>query len=343
MDIWNGAFQQIPDEPIKSRSYLYASELGTPFIEAFLKMKGTPFTNTFSGTNRCKMEVGKLMESIVRFVLKRAGIMKAAQKTVDHQISGLLEVHGRLDFIAGGAVDLQQAETCTSVIKILFQDLEYPPIFAWIADQTLNYARKLAGRSNEPLELYVMEVKSLSDFVYRMLEQAVRAMNFHHVQVYHYLLGENMKIGKVTYISREDARLMEKTVPNNKESHREYENWITEITDYYRSNTRPPLEPLMVFNEDTCSFNKNTIGVEWSKYLKLLYGFETGQDYRNYAMPKVESWNRVYKRCVGCQNMTAANKEHIAEAKKLFPDWDRLVDLGKLKGVTREENQEAAA
>lgn len=342
-DVWNGAFQQMEDEPIKARPYLHASELGAPFIETFLKMKGTPYTNTFTGANRRKMEMGKMMEAIVRFVLKRAGILKMNQENVDYQIPGYLETHGRLDFVAGGAVDLQQADECNALIKVMFDELAFPKIFQWIADQTLQYARQLAGRPNQPLDLYVLEIKSVGDFMYRLLEKATRALNFHHMQGFHYLLGKGMKTGKVTYVSREDGRLLEKIIQNNGDSYREYEAWIVKMTDFYNGGVRPPLEPLILFDETNCSFTKNIIGVEWSKYLSMLYGFETAQDYRNFAEPKVKNWNYVYKRCVECQNLTAGNKDHITEARKMFPEWDRMVDMGKLRGVLMQDNGEAVA
>lgn len=342
-EIWNGCLNQVEDEPLKARSYLHASELGGSFVDIFYRMKATPYTNKFSAVNMRKMEIGKLMEGIVRFVLKRAGLLKVAQENVDYQIPGMLETHGRLDFVAGGQVDLKQAESTVAFIKLLYEELGWPERYLTIADNTLEYARKLAGKDNRNvLALYVMEIKSVGDFVYRMLEAAARPMNFHHLQGFHYLIGKGMKKAKIEYVSREDGRLMEKTIINGKESYQEYQTWIGQMTDYYKTGKQPPLEPLILFNEDSCSFNKNTVGVEWSKYLTMLYGFENPEAYRNYTIPKVEAWNRVFKRCVGCMTMTQANKDYITEAKKLFPDWDRLVDLGKLKGVLREENQEAA-
>lgn len=334
-EIWNGAFDNMESETIKAREYLHASELGNSFIEIYYKLRGEPYTNTFSVINRRKMEAGKLFEGIVRFVLKRAGILQKAQEKVDHQIKGCLATHGRLDFVAGGKIDIMQSEQCTTLIKILFDELEFPPIYQQIADNTLAMVQRLAGKKNESLHNYILELKSVSDFVYRLIEGATRPMNTHHLQNFHYLLGKDMPTGKVAYLNRDDVRLMEKKVDNDAKSFEEYKKWIEQMTDYHRSTTPPPKEPLILFHRDTCSFNKNTMGVEWCKYLKKIYGYATTEDFRTDIMPKVTSMNYVFGRCVNNSTMTADNLKVIKEATALFPEWEYYVNLGKLRKEKR--------
>lgn len=334
-DIWNQSFETIQDEPIKVRNYLYASELGNSFIEIYYKLRGVPYTNTFTVVNRRKMEAGKLFESIIRFVLKRAGILKRSQQIANYQIPGLLETHGRLDFVAGGTVDLQQAEDCTELIKSLFEELEFPGIYLDIADKVFDMVKGLAGKK-DTLHTYILELKSVADFVYRLIENSPRALNFHHLQNYHYLLSLKRPLGKVAYLNRDDVRLMEKKVLNNDASYKEYAEWIGEMTDFHRDIIPPPKEELILFHSDTCSFNKNTTGVEWCKYLKMIYKFDTPEDYRNYILPIVKSMNYVYDRCVNTSVLTDDNKAKIKEYRKLFPNWDHLVDVGKLRKVKKD-------
>lgn len=335
-EIWNQSFETVPEEKIKKRNYLYASELGNSCIEIFYKLKGEPYTNTFSAANRRKMEAGKLFEAIVRYVLKRAGILKKSQQEANCQIPGCLEVHGRLDFIAGGQIDIAQAEECNGLTKILFDELEFPRIYLDIANQTFEMVKRLAGQKNDTLQVYVLELKSVSDFVYRLIENATRPLNFHHQQGFHYLYALKMKVGKVGYINRDDVRIMEKKIENNAESYKSYAAWIEMMSDYVISNTVPPKEPLVLFHRDTCTFNKNTMGVEWCKYLTKIYGYADPQAFRNDMEDRVKKWNYTYSRCVDCKEMTDENMRQITEARKMFPEWDNLVDLGKLRKAKKE-------
>lgn len=333
-DLWNEAFD-FSEPPIKPREHLYASELGVSYIETYYKLKGVPYTNTFTAGARRKMEAGKLFEAIIRFVLKRAGILKRHQEKVDHQIKGFLPVHGRLDFIAGGSVDIRQATEFSSLIKILFDELEFPSIYLKIAEKLVEHLKSTKG--GKVMHTYILETKSVSAFVYELIEKAMRPMNFHWVQNYHYLLGKDMPLGKVIYINRDDVRIMEKMVYNDKDAYQAYSGWVGQMSDYWRSQQVPPKEPLILWWDDTCNFGKNTMGVEWCKYLAMIYGYKTTAEFREYITPIVQRFNRVMLRCVNCAKLTDDNHLVIAEAKKLFPQWDNMVDLAKLRRVKLAE------
>jgi hypothetical protein len=328
-DIWNDSFIE-EDEPVRKRNHLHASELGNSFIDIWYKLRGTPYTNTFTDAARRKMEAGKLFEGIIRMVLKRAGILKKAQVEANHQLNGMLAVHGRLDFLAGGKVDLVQAEECLAFMKKFYEELEFPKIYQKIAEKAFEMVKDLAGKTNVPLWIYILELKSVADFVYRLIEDSPRPLNSHHIQIYHYLFALDMKgFGKVDYINRDDVRIMEKKVYRNEQSHKEYASWIEQMTDYANDIVPPPKEQLIIYHKDTGNFAKNTTGVEWSKYLTLIYGYKTTQDFRDHVMPLVKSWNYTMDRCVKCSTMTAENLKAIQAAKTMFPNWDELVDWGK--------------
>jgi hypothetical protein len=165
-------------------------------------------------------------------------------------------------------------------------------------------------------------------------------MNAHHLQGYHYLIGTSYKIAKVDYINRDDVRLMEKIIVKDNANLLEYSNWIEKMTDYVKSGTVPPKEPLILWYPDTCTFAKNTTGVEWCKYLTKIYGYEDAEAFRNHIGPLVKSFNYVYDRCVGNKTLTDDNKKNIQAAKQFFPDWDTLVDRGKLRAVLQEGEKE---
>ena len=341
--IWNQAFEQIEPEIQKPRAYLYASELGNSFIEVYYKLRGVQYTNTFTVVNRRKMEAGKMFESIVQYVLKRAGILQKAQLVTDYQIKGCLETHGRLDFVAGGKINIEQAEQCIEAYKAFCAEINFPPIYQAIADKFFAGIKDLAGTKNYQLATYILELKSVSDFVFRLIEGSKRPLNYHHIQNFHYQLASGIHLGRVCYINRDDVRLIEKPVIHNEASYKEYATWIEKMTDYSMSPIPPDKEPLIVWHADTCSFGKNTVGVEWCKYLTMIYGFATAEAYRDAIMPTVTGWNRVMERCVKNYAMTDDNKQKIQEAKKFGFDWDRLVDLSKLRVVKLQEGKERVA
>jgi hypothetical protein len=339
--IWNTAFINRPEEINKPRGHLHASELGGSMIEIFYKLQGEPYTNTFSDVNYRKMEAGRMFEAVVRFVLKRSGILKKSQQEANFQFPGLLATHGRLDFVAGGQIDQEQIENCAALIRIMFEELEFPTIYLRIAEAMLQYLQTLVGKNQ--LKVYVLEIKSVSDFVYRMLENAVRPLNSHHLQAFHYLLSKEMPVAKLDYVNRDDVRINEKLTFNDKANLKEYKDWIEQMSDYVYSNTVPPKEDVILFFEDSCTFTKNTTGVEWCKYLTKIYGYPTTQAFRDHIMPMVDTFNYVYKRCVNPNiKLTDDNHKRIREAKVLFPNWDYLVDLGKLRKVQKETRNATA-
>ncbi len=70
--------------------------------------------------------------------------------------------------------------------------------------------------------------------------------------------------------------------------------------------------------------------VEYSSFLTKLYGYERPDIYRSRWDKTISSFNRTYKRAVNSDKMTALNLATIVEAKKYFPNFDDLVDLGKI-------------
>lgn len=340
--VWDEVFDKAP-EPIKERDYLYASEVGSSFLEVYLKMRGVQPTNYPTSVARMKMEAGKVWESIVRMVLKRAGILKSSQQKVDFALPGLLSVHGRLDFIAGGLVDLDQIADSSIAIKTLWQELDMPVVYQEIADNQLKEVFKDTNYpSNQVLYAEeVLEVKSVSKYVWDMIESTGKPAAYHLNQIFHYSYGLNKAQGRVVYINRDDCRIKEMQVANSVENLYNYTSWVTAMTDYWNAQDEPPREDLIGFNPIDFKFRKKTMEIEWSRYLTLIYGFKSPQEYRDYAAPKAKRFNDTFKRCVEAKKMTSLNLERITEAKKDFPNWDEMVDRAKAAGVEISDEPEA--
>lgn len=311
--VWNDTIGNKPERPATARERVWASELGKPNIEIFLKMRGVPATNPPNQRSKRKFSAGNLFEWIVSIILKRAGILKSAQKWVGHQYPGLLEVSGKIDFVAGGIPDYENFEA-------KLKEMELPEDFL-IASEAVVEHFKL--KYPEGLADMYLEIKSCSSFMMNSMEKTNRSSRNHRLQLFHYLKSENYPRGNVVYICRDDLRMLEVPVQNPSEVEEEYKTAISEITGYYNRHKNtpiekiikqigtdsepqwvynpmkleglPPLEKYVVWDDDLGKFARNW-GVEYSSYLTMLYGFLTQLEFEEAVNPTVGRWNRVLAR-----------------------------------------------
>jgi hypothetical protein len=94
----------------------------------------------------------------------------------------------------------------------------------------------------------------------------------------------------------------------------------------------PPKELEVTYDPETGRFNTN-YKVEYSNYLSLIYGYKSPKEYRDTWDSRVSSWNRVFKRIVTGENITAKNKDIILDAKQVFPNFEELAEQAKANGI----------
>lgn len=335
--VWDTAFEEIRQDTIIPRDYLYASELGTSHIDCFLKMKGEPYTNTFTSNARRKMEAGKVWESIVLFVLSRIGIIKDHQGKHDLKLDGLLSVHGKLDFLAGGFIDIEKAKEINREAKFFMETLRMPSIYTDIAERMITEILTESGTKDVKLDMYVLECKSVSAFVYDLVESRGEPTMNHRLQTLHYLMGESLPLGKVIYINRDDCRIKEMSVHNNDENLADYKAWLAPISHAIATDMLPKLEPLITYSPATGKFYKNTVGVEWSRYLTKLYGYESPTAYRDDIGDKVTKINYAFKRVIEGKKMTESNSAALNIAAEYFPNMEELIEDASNRGLVLAE------
>lgn len=327
-EIWNAALASRVERPTQERDRLWASELGKPNIELFLKMRGVEPSNPPNPRSKRKFEAGNMFEWIIGIVLKRAGILKDAQTRVPFTYPGLLEVSGRIDFIAGGIPDYEHYKDSLSA-------LELPEFFMRGAQAIIEH---FAEKYPEGLADMPLEIKSCSSFMMDSMERTGNASKNHRLQLFHYLKSLNFPRGNVVYICRDDLRMFEVSVENPGETEAEYQKAIQEITVFYNAHKDtpiekflikpdsadelqwkwipleglPPLEKNIVWDNDLKKFSRNW-GVEYSSYLTMLYGYPTQLEFEEAVMPAVARWNRVLGRIKNQDKMTPKNLLVIAE------------------------------
>ncbi len=331
IDVWNASLI-IPDTKHEPRDRIYASELGGSMIDRYLKMTGVQQTNPPNERSLRKFQAGNLWEWVIGFILKRAGILQQRQSRITHQYDNMLEVSGKLDFIAGGKPDWDIAKNEVEVLDLPER----------LFDMCVSIITQLQNTWSEALPEIILELKSQGSFVYEKTEKTGKANPNHELQIFHYLKALKMPEGHIVYVCREDCRMTETFVYNPSEIELLYKQDIETITGYYNAKQMPPKEKHILFDERVGTFSKNW-KVEYSPYLTKIYGFENAFSFFNTYAGKVSQWNRVLKRCVEGAKMTAANLEIIADAKLIYPKWDEAVDIAKaLKEQGIEVGEEVA-
>lgn len=318
-EVWNQSLTVRPERPLVGRDYVWASEIGGPMIDRYLKMIGTPMSNAPNMRSLRKFQAGDIWEWLCALVLKRAGILIEAQTKLSFQYDGLLRTSGKLDFLAGGQPDWAKARAEMS-------NLGLPEMLQNASLAIINRLESSYGY--EPLKEIVLEIKSCSSFMYSKYEKSGQANANHRSQIFHYLKSLNAREGHVIYVCKDDCLLQEFGIFNPSYVEDEYRADLEDITHYYQTRTTPDKEKEILFDYSLFRFEKNW-KLEYSNYLTHLYGFKEPMDYREKVDKPIASWNRTFKRCVVGAKMTEKNLIAIGEAKQVFPNFDELVDRAK--------------
>lgn len=323
--LWNAAVYS-RQRPLEPRDYCYASEMGGALIDRWLKMRAVEQTNPPNMRSLRKFEAGNLTEWLVRFVLSRAGLIKETQERVNIEYDGLVPVHGRLDFLVGGFIDIEKAKADVKSLH-LPESIEASSLY--IAENLFN------EYGNAEFETKVMEIKSCSSFVMDAMEKEEKPIKRHIYQLYHYMKGLNVT-GELVYICKDDLRMKCFEFEATPELERMYVSDLMAITKFHTSDVRPDAEPLISLENG--KFKKN-FEVEYSSYLKLIYGFETPREYSDTVKSKVSRWSRVVARYAMGENITKKNEEVRAEIEREGYDFESVVNEAKKFGVEQEEEQ----
>jgi len=316
--VWNDSIEMgRPDKEVKPRDYLWASELGGSVIDIFLKLKGITPTNPPNFRANRKFEAGNMMEWVVEMVLRRAGICVDAQKWVSHEYPGLLRVTGRVDFLAGGKPDWQIAEKA-------LEDLQLPEFFGRATKSIITH---LKNEYPSGLPVIGLEVKSCSSFMFeKYLKGEVNTG--HQLQLFHYLKSGGFNEGHIVYICKDDLRMLEIGIANPSPVEDVYRAKIEEISNYYKNDQQPPLEPELIFDNGRVSSNWK---IEYSAFLTHLYGYKEPENYRERWKYDIPAFNRVLSRISKGQPVTENNKVKIVKMAALIP---------ALKGIDKLEQKD---
>ena len=323
-NIWNDVVVSPRDREMQRRDYAYASEMGYPLIDRFLKMNAIPMTNPPNDRARRKFFGGNVWEMIVWMAFNFAGLIISKQDTVWVD-EGAIRVKGKLDFLIGGKPDFDRAR----------KEIEGLPM----PDDMKAFFNKCLVRMSETYSgeylPCVKEIKSLSTFMFESVERKEKPIPQHELQLLHYQWGTKTERGGICYVCRDDARLREFDLENVGHLKMKYLNELYVLSEHLKSGERPLLEPLIKWDD---RFSKN-LGVEYSPYLELIYGFKDPEAYREAVDSKVGRWNRVLKRIKEGAKLTDNNKEALEEMQAEGYDGQKLVASLQLPAASETETE----
>ena len=329
-EVWNQvAYKE--NKPLQARDYVYASEIGMPMYDRYLKMRGVPYTNPPNDRSLRKFLAGNVWEHVTKQILIAVGVYHQEEVKIDAApYADCLSVHGRCDFVAGGYVDEETAVRAVSALNL-------PDFLVTVAHKLID---ALQGKT---LIRKILELKSVSTFAMDKVERVKSAMPNHSLQAYHYQKNGGI-LAEVCYICKDDCRMAQFPIdPNAAETL--YRQDLEKITHYFKKKKEPPKEQLCVFDEGLGKFSKN-LGVEYSPYLSH-YGFKNPDAYRE-SVSFIDKWNRALARYALAEMgattptgkpivITPKNADVKIEIEKAKFDFKKLLQIKLEVGEVIEE------
>ena len=327
------------DRRIQPRDFLYASEVGRPYLDVYWSMQGIEPTNVQSDTARRKMEAGNFYEAVVGWVFQRVGILKETQakaRLIDNP--DYLNVYGRIDIIAGhdGNWDKTKKEMDEYFNKLIELEFDFPffGVVKKISTETINY---LSEKYPAGLEDKLYEVKSINSMAFWKNDEPIGTPYPHHInQFTFYQYYHQIKNGSFLYLDRDTMSISE--LPNiiKDEVVKDIHDWLKKMTYYYRNNIEPPKPQLIIWDikEQKYQFNWE---VNWSAYKdKILEGVNVDK-----INEEIKEKNKMLRRDKMIKN--AVNGDNVRGTKKfntaiqMLKDGKENEEILKKSGCTQEE------
>jgi hypothetical protein len=228
------------------RAEIWASDLGKPYVDRWLQMKGVPYSNPSTGQSLMAFFLGKQIELGVGQMLKRCGLGYRSQERLTVQYPGCLPVVGRPDLV----VELTDWREIGATADAMQEDA--PAEHPRTAEQRQALTELLAvwqQRYPEGLPLTVFEVKSLNSYAFkyhRGQEGLSNAYPHHKLQLYTYLRGLGLTEGHLLYVARDTGWMEEVVVRVTDELEQAWQHDVEIMSYYYYGDERPPLEPAQI-------------------------------------------------------------------------------------------------
>lgn len=324
---WNRIVPRVRKET-KTRDYITFSDLGKPYLDRYFKMKGVEPTNDFDDRVLRIFDAGRVWEFIILRALTLAGILNQKQTYVEiPATTGRLRVMGFLDCTIGGFVNWEDAEK-----KIEQHLAEYKlsidnEIVERKALGIIEGLRKQYPTGNIPeILVEVKSINSMAFWAHKNRDEQGNFLGYIHnkLQMFGYMKATGIKDGILLYQSKDDGVMEEMGLSlGNEEMSRLYNEDVETMSGFYLTNTQPPKEDDIVWNDKKKMYEANW-RIERSPYLTLITGLEK-EKWIEKTNKEVNALNLEYKWKLRAIEMGLDIKGmETPEVKKLVMAKDRL-------------------
>jgi hypothetical protein len=255
-----GATAETKPQP---RSEIWASDLGKPYIDRWLQMKGVPYSNPPGGEALMTFFLGKQIEMGIAAMLTRCGVAHRTQERLTLQVEGCLPVVGRPDLVAymedWEALQTELSRGNGHDIGDRHAEVERLALSQMLASWQ--------ARCPEGLAPTVFEVKSLNSYAFKHHRGAgglANAYPHHKLQLYTYLRALDLSEGHLIYVARDTGWIEEVVIRPTDTLEGAWLDDVGRMSAYYTDDQRPPLEPRTLDG-------KANWRVTYSRYRDYLY------------------------------------------------------------------------
>lgn len=327
-ETWNGVVT--PERPPKKRDYIRASDLGKPFLDRWLDMKGVAPTNHYPPRIKRIFDAGNIFEEVVERVFRLCGILVDAQANIRVEEPGMLPVIGRFDHKVGGHVQIERVrkfsdpqilqkviDSVTLIDPDVADYLKFVYPTEWILNRTLKMAEQLYSEYPDGMKTLIAEIKSVNSMAFWAHKNIDPATGFfkgydaHKLQLFTYLKGTGEEEGRRFYVSKDDLTLMESPLHVNSIITEElWREDVSKMTDYYKQDKEPPREDDIIWDDEKQVYTLNW-AIERSRFFTRITGFATVEGWA--ASLKEELKKKNTKACAGCGKeftLTTLNKNN---------------------------------
>lgn len=266
--IWNEKLTILKTE-VKKRDYISASDLGGSFLDRYLKMTGVKPSNDYDERTLRIFDAGNSFEWLITNTLKLAGIVQKLQSEIEIPATkNTLKVRGFADCIIGGLPDWDKAR----------EQIKKETLPEWLLDKAGKLVGVLEKEYPDGIEPTVVEIKTINSRAFwgmknRNPDGVFTGYDHHKLQLLTYLLGQEIKDGRLFYISKDDLMLEELAVKPTEELVKKWQEDVEEMSCYYLNQIEPDPEPAVVFNKQRNHYETN-----WKLARSPYLTYITGKD-----------------------------------------------------------------
>jgi hypothetical protein len=325
-NIWNKMLQEHKSYS-KVRDYISPSDIGKNYWDRYQKMMGIESSNPYTDRVLRIFSAGDEFHNLIKNVFKASGIFINSQDdsgwSVIQPTEKTLKLLGKYDVLAGGKPNIEQVKDYCN--KMGFSQ--------FIKDRTIMLAETLLDKYPDGMPNLLYEIKSINSLAFWNKRDYLQdAYPFHKLQCFAYMVANNIKEGRVLYISKDDLTLMEFAVHlDDVKLQEELKKDLEEMSHYILTETEPPKPPYVVFNErGKIRFQKDkkkyiidgayeqNWEVSRSPYFKLMTGFNNKEDWEASIKEEIHQRNDEIKSKFIEENLSDISKGTKEQASKHF-------------------------